>query len=285
MNPAIKKYLHKKRFAKFLIVGFLFAMCLTGYGIKSLATESSDEITKAGKVEQIRPDIQFMPRLDVALPNGVEKLAVWPSQEEIRKSYAKTDISEKFPPVFLEGERLKGRPVKEGAVSPNVANKQAARWIRQVMKPEWVPKEIETFMIPLRDERPQNSRVICRYKIGDASIQISQTRWAMSVLLNLRDKENPDDAERFVAAVFKKYFNEGDKMAALKGNMAAKESVRDSGDINVSLMDMTKLRAPEAVQSWWGWLAWANKNRTVVVFLPKRILGEQHTIDPDEPWF
>ena len=93
MNPTIKKYVYGKRFRKCLpIVGLLFAMCLAGYSIKSSTAASSNDITMIKKVEQISPDIQFMPSIGVTLPNGIEKMAVWPSQEEIQKRYAKTDI-------------------------------------------------------------------------------------------------------------------------------------------------------------------------------------------------
>lgn len=284
MNPAIKKHGYEKKLRKYLPIVLLLTMIgLGGYINSSIAGSSNEMPVK--KAVKISPDIQFMPPLGVTLPNGIERLAIWPSQEDINKHYAKTDISEKFPPVFSKREELKGRPIKEGAVSPQKAIKQSARWIRQVFKPEWVPEGIENFMIPLRDERPERSTVICRYKIDNTSVQISQTRWAMSIILNVPDEEKLVNAEEFATVTFKKYFNEGDKMGALKGKMVPKESMHGPGEINISLLDMRKLHDPEPVQSWWGWLAWANKDSTLVVFLPKRIYGEQHTTTPDEPWF
>jgi hypothetical protein len=288
MKPTFEKNVCRKMFRKCLsISSLLLVMYLVGCSIESLAAKSSNDVVmeKKKKVKQISPDIQFMPPIGATLPNSIEKLIIWPSQEEIKKRYAKTDISKKFPPVYMEHDGIKGKPIKEGAVSPDTANKQAIKWIRLVLKPEWIPEDIHRFIIPLRDEKPERSTVICRYNINGTSIQISQTRWAMSVLLNISDKEKIENAEAFAEATFKKYFNLGDKMAALKGKMLSKESMRNSSDVKISVLDMRELRDPEAIQSWWGWLVWANKDSTLVVFLQKKVFGEQHTTTPDEPWF
>ncbi len=270
-----------RTFGNYIGIVSLF-LGLTLAVVAYLRTVNAEGRSIPNEFESLPHDVQLIPKLEVKLPNGVEKMVMWPSSKYIEEHYAKDDISDQLPPIYPERVMEDAKPIRPGGVSPKAAIEEAELWLRQILKPEWIPPDLVERLIPLRSDTAQWSTVICRYETQGHVIQISQTRWAISVVLKPPLEDIINEKEKFGATVFEKFFTKGKEMSALKGQQVSLPSERQ---VTFYLLDVTRLPSTDAIENWWGWTAWYTDSHSIAVFLRKRIAGEQHTPTPEDPWF
>ncbi len=292
MNAEISKNPSRK---VFLVLGFaLSGVCtvLMLSGCRSAESVSAPENTPNAvseaeslqsqyEFESLPDDVQLIPRLEIELPYGIEEMVVWPSSEYIDEHYATDDISDQLPPVYPERAMEDAKPIVPGGVSPEAAVEEAEWWFREILKEEWIPHDLRERLIPIRAEAAQWSMVIGRYQTQGHTIQVSQTRWGIVVVISPAFEGNVDEAEEFSRMIFDQFFTRGEEMITLDG-----QSISDAGEqFQAYLLDETRLPGPDAIENWWGWIAWYSDGRSIAIFMNKRIAGQQHTPTPDDPWF
>jgi hypothetical protein len=240
-------------------------------------------------VQRIASDLPASERLITALAqtNALPISAVaqglmdWPSVETLNSQQAREDRSKTIPPLFRQPKVGDAKPIRLGARTPQAACKEAEQWIRQVLKPQWVPDDLAARLHPLQREPASQSIIVCRYLIDGHSIQISQSRGSMGVILK-PPKTNPlsQNAKELASATFNTYFLNGDRMASLPG-----KEIGGLAKLRVWQPDFSAPIPPGALENWWGWRLWLTDGQAVAVFLDKTSEDSARSIMPDDPWF
>ncbi len=259
-----------------LLASVLLVCSLVLLGDRLPAGGGGDE--EMSRFQAIEAQAQLIPAPTAELPWGVERMLAWPSAETLDQRQTLDDRSEQLAPTLPEGGPPDAKPIVFGGISPQAALEEAEVWIRTVLKEEWIPSDLAERLIPQQAEQPEWSSVICRYSVGGTAIQISQTRWAITLVIQ-------EDAAQEVAAsdggprVFERFFTEGERMADLP--FAPPSAIAGA----LYILDERSLESPEAFENWWGSASWYAEGDATAVVMRKRIEGEMHTPRPDEPWF
>lgn len=247
----------------------------------SLTAESNAQ--KA--VRDIPESVQLLPviqeNVSAPIPAKLRDKVAWPSAGVVESQRARSNRSHTIPPVYPASGVIDPKPVRLGAVSPEVACKEAESWIHRVLKDEWIPSDLTKRLIALQRDPASQSTIVCRYEINGHAVQVSQTRNAMWVIVKpaedsvLRAKE-----EQIGPSVFKTFFANGDQMAALK----AKET-NGVATVHIYQPDDTIPIPPSAIQNWWGWQVWYTDGDAVAVLLRKCTQDSARIVTADDPWF
>jgi len=218
-----------------------------------------------------------------ALPVSTDAMGLieWPSVETLDSQMAREDRSKTIPPLFRQPKIGDAKPIRLGARPPQAACKEAEEWIRQVLKPQWVPDDVAARLRPLQREPASQSIVVCRYMIDGHAIQINQSRGLMWVIIR-PPKTNPlsKDGKELADAIFHAYFLNSDRMASLQG-----KEISGAAKLRVWRPDYSAPIPTGALQNWWGWRLWLTDGNAVAVFLNKCSEDSARNIMPDDPWF
>jgi hypothetical protein len=240
------------------------------------ATPSAGDLPAAERLIAALPPTNGLP-----LPAEALALLEWPSPEVLTTTKGPEDRSKTIPPLFREPKIRDAKPIRLGAETPHAACREAMQWIRQVLKPEWVPADLGARLHALQREPASQSIIVCRYTIDGCAIQISQTRSVMSVVVRPPKGALPgQNAEQFARSVFTNCFLQGDRMASLP----AKEAAR-FGAVQAWLPNFSPSTSPSVLENWWGWRLWLTDGKAVAVLLRKISEDSAYTPAPDEPWF
>jgi hypothetical protein len=263
----------KPRISSSLAGGVFLLLAVLG---QALAEQSASDLPSAERLIAALPQTNALP-----LRAEVRALLEWPSAEALNPQKGPEDRSKTIPPLFREPKIRDAKPIKLGAETPHAARREAMQWIRQVLKPQWVPGDLAARLHALQREEASQSIIICRYVIDGYAIQVNQSRSAMWVVIR-PPKNDPlsQNAEQFAKSIFTTCFLNGDRMAALPG----KESAR-LGTLQAWLPDISAATPLAALENWWGWRLWLTDGKAVAVLLNKNSEDSAHNVMPDEPWF
>ena len=242
-----------------------------------------------GRPQRIASDLPASERLIAALPetnalpvpSDAPGLIEWPTVETLNSQRAREDRSRTIPPLFRQPKVGDAKPIRLGAQAPQAACKEAEQWIRQVLKPQWLPDDLAARLHPLQREPASQSTIVCRYAIDGHAIQLNQTRASMWVVIKppkgSLSVQNPKDLG---IAAFNTYFLNGDHMASLPG-----KETDGAARLRVWRPDYSAPIPPGALENWWGWRLWLTDGDAVGVFLSKCSEDSARSIMPDDPWF
>ena len=242
-----------------------------------------------GSPVRIASDLPASERLVTALPQtnalpvsaDAQGLIEWPSVETFSSQKAREDRSKTIPPLFRQPKIGDAKPIKLGARSPQAACKEAEQWIRQVLKPQWLPDDLAARLHPLQRDPASQSIIVCRYAIDGHAIQINQTRASMWVVIKPpKGNSFTGNAKESGIAAFNAYFLNGDRMASLPG-----KETGGAAKLRVWRPDYSAPIPPGALENWWGWRLWLTDGDAVAVFLSKCSEDSARNIMPDDPWF
>jgi hypothetical protein len=231
------------------------------------------------------PSEQLIPALPrtnaLPIPAEAQALFEWPAAETLTAPKSPEDRSKAIPPLFRQPKIGDAKPIRLGARTPQAACKEAEQWIRQVLKPQWVPDDLAARLQPLRREPASRSIIVCRYAIDGHAIQISQSRASMWVIIRpLKGSLSAQNQKELGAAAFNTYFLNGDRMASLPG-----KETGGTANLQVWRPDYTAPMPPGALGNWWGWRLWLTDGSAVAVLLSKCSEDSARNIMPDDPWF
>jgi len=242
-----------------------------------------------GPPHRIASDLAASERLVTGLPPTnslpgsaeVQGLIEWPSVETLALETAREDRSKTIPPLFRQPKIGDAKPIRLGARTPQAACKEAEQWIRQVLKPQWLPDDLAARLHPLQREPASQSVIVCRYAMDGHAIQINQTRACMSVVIRpLKGSLSTQIPKELGLTAFNTYLLNGDRMAALP----AKET-DGTANLRVWRLDYSAPIPPGALENWWGWQLWLTDGDAIAVLLNKCSEDSARNIMPDDPWF
>ena len=242
-----------------------------------------------GQTQRIASDLPASERLVAALPPtntlpvpaDAQGLIEWPSVETLDLQKAREDRSKTIPPLFRQPKIGDAKPIRLGARSPQAACREAEQWIRQTLKPQWLPDDLAARLHPLQREPASQSIIVCRYRIDGHAVQINQSRASMWVVIKpSKGSSSAQGAKEFGVAAFNTYFLNGDRMASLPG-----KETGGTANLRVWRPDYSAPIPPGALANWWGWRLWLTDGNAVAVFLNKCSEDSARNIMPDDPWF
>jgi hypothetical protein len=242
-----------------------------------------------GPPPRIASDLPASERLVTALPptnalpvsTDSQGLIEWPSVETLNSQQAREDRSKTIPPLFRQPKIGDAKPIRLGARTPQAACKEAEQWIRQVLKPQWVPDDLAARLQPLQREPASRSIIVCRYAIDGHAIQINQSRASMWVVIKPpKGSSLSQDPKELGIGAFNTYFLNSDRMASLPG-----KETGGTAKLRVWRPDYSAPIPPGALANWWGWRLWLTDGNAVAVFLRKCSEDSARDIMPDDPWF
>jgi hypothetical protein len=231
------------------------------------------------------PDERLVPALPptntLPVSADAQGLIEWPSVETLNSQEAGQDRSQTIPPLFRQPEIGDAKPIRLGARSPQAACKEAEQWIRQVLKPQWLPDDLAVRLHPLQRDPASQSIIVCRYTIDGHAIQINQSRAAMWVVIKPPTSNSVTrNTNELGVAAFSNYFLKGDRMASLQG-----KETDGTAKLRIWLPDYSASIPPGALENWWGWRLWLTDGEAVAVFLAKTSEDSARSVMPDDPWF
>ncbi|HOS95521.1 MAG TPA: hypothetical protein PLQ54_19570 [Armatimonadota bacterium] len=208
---------------------------------------------------------------------GMARWVIWPSDDDVAERQPPRDRSE---PVG-DPDGQSGKP-HELLCPPGNARSEALSWVRELLKPEWAPPDLEDCLTLLQEEDPAESSVVCRFEIDGTGIQIAQRRWAMCVVV----KPSPAlsdgvPGDQMGPALMRALFARGDAMAEvpatdrhdlapglwLGGYVAGEGDGRGGGP------------------RWWHWKAWYTDGLGVAIYFSKLSFDRKTSYLPGNPWF
>jgi hypothetical protein len=239
------------------------------------------------RAQDITDSVEMIARLpraiELPIPEGIRELIVWPTRQFLDEHKVVKDRSKDFPSIYPKTSIPDPKPLKPGADTPAEALRIAGWWVRQVLKSEWIPEDLDARLLPIQAAQPSDSRVICRYEAGGNRLQISQSLSAMWVVVQPAKEALKDVAvEGIGPAVFTRFFAMGEQMAAIPGRHLA-----SSGKLEVFLPASTPERPMprSALGNWWGWQLWYTDGAALAVLLMKRSENRAYRFMPGDPWF
>ncbi|MGD9498343.1 MAG: hypothetical protein AB7Y46_18770 [Armatimonadota bacterium] len=220
----------------------------------------------------------------VALPDAssdelvasLQEWVVWPDEQFIAEHLARRDRSAEFPPLYPETDIEDPKPLRPGAEPPETAVAHSAMWIRMVLKPEWVPGDLEQKLVPLQLDPASRSVVLCRWEMRGNRFQIAQSYAGLCIVLEPANTGAPGDAG---PKALRAFLAHGAEMADLP---ATTLPVSAEG-VHAFVPDRDAWPL-DAYRYWWGWRLWYTNGEAVAVFMHK-VADSQHPPQPDEPWF
>jgi len=239
------------------------------------------------RAQDISDSVELISRLpraiELPISESIRELIVWPTRQFLDEHKVIKDRHKDFPPIYPKTSIPDPKPLSPGASTPAWALREAGRWVRQVLKSEWIPEDLEARPLPIQAAQPSDSRVICRYEAGGNRLQITQSVSAMWVVIQPAKEAMKDvAAEAIGPVVFTRFFAMGDQMAAIPSRRLG-----SSSKLEVFLPAPTPARPMprSALGNWWGWQMWYTDGASLAVLLMKRSTNMQHGISPDDPWF
>lgn len=260
---------------------------------KSNAEPPDDlEVSEISHSESLIPVLD--PSSEVPISEKAVKLVAWPSKDTLVAQRATEDRSDTIQPVYPK-KKPKAKPIRLGAISPHKARKEAKAWIERVLKAEWVPRDLENWMIALQRTPASESVIVCRYEINGIQIQVNQSRSVMWVVVSSPSVSEKDNKYGIGSSVFDTFFKEGQRMGAIEGRSTdvagympnpSKPLSPEAAEnrVDLSLYVPAKL-SRDSAENWWGWQCRYAHGRAVAVCLQKRIAGSARDPHPDDPWF
>lgn len=168
-------------------------VCLFSIFVCNVALQNSYATEDANGVDvnDFPEDVNFFtPEARKSLPKKMAKFYGWPSADEISSQLVK------------EGDRvLKAR-------------EESIKWIRTILKREFVPKDIENRLIALnRENGCDQTRV--RYRVKNHAIQIRQINNSVTILVKEMGKEPVEETStkvKLVSDTVERLLNQADKI-------------------------------------------------------------------------
>ncbi len=227
------------------------------------------------QLREVDPDVRLIavPPASAGRAFEFDGLTVWPTAEEFRTMAPAGERSAEFPAIY-DGGSLGADdvlPVRAGAVQPADALKEAEKWIRRVLKDEYVPITLAARLKPLAHPRAEFSTIWVRYQMGGVSIQVGQTRSSMVIVLHSATYVGELSAE-FGREAFRRF---------LKDQALAHAEMQPAPSAD-ALLAMFHVRSRGF--SWFDRSRWYTDGRAVAIYLPKRLPGDEQ-VSADTPWF
>jgi len=217
--------------------------------------------------------------LDLSEPFGaawreeqMSRWVIWPSEGYIAARQPPRDRSEPVDEPDGRGQRK----VHGGLLAPDGVPSEAVSWVTELLKPDWVPPDLEDRLILLQEDDAARSSVACRFEVEGTSVQVVQRRWAMCVVV----KPSPAlgdgvPAEQMGPALMRALFARGDAMAEVPAT--------DRRDLAPGLW--LGGYVPGEVTRWWHWKAWYHEGSTVAIYFSKFPLDRQYSFVRGAAWF
>jgi len=269
-------------------------------GESGIQTENSKNKSDKKEFRKILDNIQLI-NLDMGnvltdsakkLCRNTHKLIVWPSEDEIKNNIAKEDRTKQFPPFYALGKDITEQQAKEldlqpVSLTPTIALKESESWIKKIMKKELFPDDIQNWLLPILNNDPSKSKVICRFEIEGTKVQIVQLKWFIWIIIvpsNSLIKQNLT-SEELVNMISRTFFTEGEKMS----NLPKQEILCNSQDITsyrIGFYDFAKNKVKRDITySWWWWEFICAESKSMTIFIKKGWEGMEHLPNIEEPWF
>ena len=265
-----------------LRVGLLGVVCLVVGGLTAQETdETKHEFSDVAAGTQLIAPLEE--GLDVPVSTSMRKLVVWPPQDRLDASSKPEDRSEQYPPVYREGfDATTAKPIKPGAAPARTVMYHVRGWIETVLKPEWIPPDLMSRILPMQEKDPSESSMLCRYQVDDNTIQIVQNVWAMWVVIRPGKTvlEAAASPQELLHSVLEMLFQHGADMA----NLPRRELKVPGSGPKIWVPDYT-VHQPEAEANWWGWILCYTDGKSVAVLIRKHGDDMARTPAPDDPWF
>lgn len=205
---------------------------------KSYATEDVNGVD----VNDFPEDVNFFtPEARQSLPEKMAKFYGWPSEEEISSQLVK------------EGERvLKAR-------------EQSIKWIKKVLKPKFIPRDIENRLLALNREKDCDQTRI-RYRVKNHAIQIRQINNSVTILVKEIGKEPVDETSaklKLVGDTVERLLNQENKIKRIScsGAYAIWHGLLKGGPTSSDIKNSSIY--------WWGQVHWLTDGHTVYFSIPK----------------
>jgi len=106
----------------------------------------------------------------------------WPSDEYIAARQPPRDRRAEFPSVYPDGDR-RLPPSEAGASSIRSVRSGCASWLRHLLKPEFIPENLEASLVLLQEEDPGQSWVACRLRANGTAVQFVDHGWLFCVVI------------------------------------------------------------------------------------------------------
>jgi hypothetical protein len=188
----------------------------------------------------------FTAELREDLPKGMKDDCNWPSERELTSQVVK------------------------GGTGVLRARRESIKWIRRVLKPTFVPKDIETRLIALnRDEGYDQTRI--RYMVRDYAVQIKQLTNCVTILVRQIGKAPVEETSERLALVrdtVRALLNKDEKVnkiSSCKG-YANRDGVLKGGP---TWSDRSDIEDEDRGIYWWGHVHWRTDGQTVYFSIPK----------------
>jgi len=249
--------------------------CFTAVALCCSDAQAADQPSPAEPDQWIAP---LPDDLDLSEPFGaawrgerMSRWVVWPSDEHIAERQPPRVRSEAASAPEERGQRK----VHGGLLAPDRVPSEALSWVTELLKPEWMPPDLEERLILLQEEDPAQSSVICRFEVEGTSVQITQRRWAMCVVV----KPSPAlldgvPAQEMGPAVMRALFSRGEAMTEVPAT--------DRRDLAPGLW--LGGHVPGRLV-WWDWKAWYSEGSSVAIYFSKLSLDRQYSFMRGAAWF
>ena len=179
------------------------------------------------------------------LPKKMREFYAWPSKQELSTQQV------------TRGERV----IR--------AREESIQWIRKVLKPQFVPKDVNDRLIALnRNEGCDQTRL--RYKFGDYAIQIRQINNSVTILVQQIGKEPLEKTSakvKLVSDMVERLFNFDDKIRKIScpGAYATWHGLLKGAPNSRDIKDSGRY--------WWEHVHWLTDGHTVFFSIPKLDVG------------
>ncbi|MDZ7620364.1 MAG: hypothetical protein U1E05_25460 [Patescibacteria group bacterium] len=168
-----------------------------------------------------------------------------------------------------------------GTKSPEGAGIDATNWIREIVKSQFVPADLENRMLAVQEASPQDSLMVCRWTVDGTSLQVIQSVARVGVVIKPKQewRDATNDGEEFTFFLIDRVLNHGKEMVS----WGAKPGVGFPDELKLFV---PKTSAPgRASLNWWGHPVWYTDGKAMAVILEKQLDHVAHNPSPTEPWF
>jgi hypothetical protein len=205
---------------------------------------------------------------------ALREWVVWPPDAEATPADAARDRSAEIPHGRIRVAR-----------SPDEARGDAAMWIRDLLREEWVPADLRERVILIQDDDAAKSRVLCRYDVDGHQMQVVQSSWCVCTVIRPRPGEIAAvDARDYAAAVFRLFFAHGEEVAttALGTPLGAFDGLEVFSPGRTPDDWSEEMRAFE---HWWIPAGWYSDGTAIAVVTGKSDIDNPTIPTHETPWF
>ncbi len=167
------------------------------------------------------------------------RIAIWPNAEEMEEKLSLNSI-------------------------PSNVIEESGKWIREILKSEWIPEDLEDHFIAFRRELPfippkKREYLIIRYEMKGQRIQIFEDGGYISILIDPKaEKDSQTSIAEYVIKNVKEYLNlPEERIASIKSDL---KTVEIDGNRTLHFGKVYfEDRNKDSKRTWWHWIyVWSN---------------------------